>query len=108
MGFLGTMVTVRSTTWRKRSASRTERVTAASRRRRRADQSHGGRRGTVQVVRAGSGFLSSDSPWLTLGLGQHEGPVDIEVKWPSGLVETFKSQQIKQIVTLTEGTGTAK
>jgi len=39
----------------------------------------------VKLSPSGSGFLSSDSPWLTFGLGDHSGPVDVEVKWPSGL-----------------------
>ena len=59
----------------------------------------------VQEVSAGAG-LSSNSPWLTFGLGSHEGPVDIEIRWPSGLVEVFEGQAVRQTVTLTEGTGT--
>lgn len=59
----------------------------------------------VQEVSAGAG-LSSNSPWLTFGLASHEGPVDIEVRWPSGLVEVFEDQVIRQTVTLTEGRGT--
>ncbi len=61
----------------------------------------------VQEVRAGSG-LTSNSPWLTFGLAQHDGPVDIDITWPSGLTEVFEGQPIRQIVTLTEGTGAAK
>ena len=59
----------------------------------------------VQEVSAGSG-LSTNSPWLTFGLGDTDVPVDIEVRWPSGLVEVYKDQALRQIVTLTEGTGT--
>ena len=59
----------------------------------------------VQEVSAGSG-LSTNSPWLTFGLGSRELPVDIEVRWPSGLVEMFENQTQRQVVTLTEGTGT--
>ncbi|MCY4527578.1 MAG: CRTAC1 family protein [Chloroflexi bacterium] len=65
---------------------------------------HAGEHALIQEVSAGSG-LSTNSPWLTFGLGSHEEPVDIEVRWPSGLVEMFESQAIKQTVTLTEGTG---
>ena len=61
----------------------------------------------VKSTHAGSGFLSTNSPWLTFGLGSHEGPVDIEVRWPSGLVEAFEDQAIRQTVTLTEGRGVA-
>ena len=59
----------------------------------------------IQEVSAGSG-LSTNSPWLTFGLGSRELPVDIEVRWPSGLVELFEDQSVREIVTLTEGTGT--
>ncbi len=59
----------------------------------------------VQEVSAGAG-LSSNSPWLTFGLGSHEGPVDIEVRWPSGLIEVFEDQAVRRTVTLTEGRGT--
>ena len=65
--------------------------------------------GTVVVksTHAGSGFLSTNSPWLTFGLGSHEGLADIEVRWPSGLVETFEDLDVRQTVALTEGTGVA-
>ena len=59
----------------------------------------------VQEVSAGSG-LSTNSPWLTFGLGSREMPVDIEVRWPSGLVELFEDQSVREVVILTEGTGT--
>ena len=62
------------------------------------------RRAYIQEVSAGSG-LSTNSPWLTFGLGSHEGPVDIQVRWPSGLVETFENRTVRQTVTLAEGTG---
>ena len=67
---------------------------------------HAGGEAYVQEVSAGSG-LSTNSPWLTFGLGDHEGPVEIEVRWPSGLVEMFEDQAVRQTVTLTEGSGVA-
>jgi len=57
----------------------------------------------MQEVRAGSSVMSMESPWLTFGLGDRQ-QVDIEVKWPSGLVERFSGQTAKQTVTLVEGT----
>ena len=59
----------------------------------------------VQEVSPSSG-LSTNSPWLTFGLGDRDVPVDIEVWWPSGLVEVFEDQAVRQTVTLTEGSGT--
>ena len=66
---------------------------------------HAGSDTYVQERTAGSGF-STNSPWLTFGLGDRDGPIDIEVQWPSSLVEMFEDQNVRQIVTLTEGTGT--
>ena len=66
---------------------------------------HAGDDVLIQEVSAGSG-LSTNSPWLTFGLGSHEGPVDMEVRWPSGLVEVFEDLAVRGTVTLTEGTGT--
>ena len=66
---------------------------------------HAGGEAYVQEVSAGAG-LSSNSPWLTFGLGDRDVPVDIEVRWPSGLVEVFEDQAVRQTVTLTEGSGT--
>ena len=56
---------------------------------------HGDSNAYVQEVSAGSG-LSTNSPWLTFGLGDRNGPIDIEVRWPSGLVEVFKDQAVRQ------------
>ena len=33
---------------------------------------------------AGGGYLSQDSPVLWFGLGESNGPVDVEVQWPGG------------------------
>ena len=62
----------------------------------------------LKEVRSGFVFLSTQSPWLTFGLGAYDGPVDVEVKWPSGLTEVFENRSVRRIVTLTEGTGTLK
>ena len=67
---------------------------------------HAGDDVLIQEVSAGSG-LSTNSPWLTFGLGNRNAPVDIEVRWPSGLVEVFEDRGVRQTVTLTEGTGVA-
>ena len=62
----------------------------------------------LKETRSGFAFLSTESPWPTFGLGGHDGPVDVKVKWPSGLTEVFESQPIRQTVTLTEGMGTSQ
>ncbi len=62
----------------------------------------------LQETRSGFAFLSTQSPWPTFGLGDHHGPVDVKVEWPSGLTEVFGGQSIRQMVTLTEGTGASR
>ena len=62
----------------------------------------------LKEVQSGFAFLSTQSPWLTFGLGAHEGSVDVEVKWPSGLTEVFENQAVRRLATLTEGTGALK
>ena len=41
------------------------------------------------------------------GLGSHSGPVSLEVRWPSGLTESFPGIRPDQYLTLQEGTGTS-
>ena len=62
----------------------------------------------LKEVQSGFAFLSTQSPWLTFGLGAHGGSVDVEVKWPSGLTEVFENQSVRRILTLVEGTGALK
>ena len=59
----------------------------------------------VKEVYAGSSFLSSNSPWLTFGLGKHKRRASVVVTWPSGLVERFIGVPINQKVTFVETTG---
>ena len=63
----------------------------------------------VRQVHAGSGFLSTDSLWLTFGLGTNNTPrANVKVKWSSGLIEVFKKVPTREITTLVEGTGKLK
>ncbi len=64
-----------------------------------------GGRTQVKEVRAGSSFLSMDSPWLTFGLGEADYIESIRVVWPSGLVEEFEPPPVRQICPLVEGEG---
>ncbi len=43
----------------------------------------------VKELRAGSGFLSQNSPELFFGLGSSKKADRVEVSWPSGLKQTF-------------------
>lgn len=59
----------------------------------------------VKEVRAGSSFLSQDSPWLTFGLGQRRWARAIRVQWPSGRVERYHSVRGGRTITIVEGQG---
>ena len=61
----------------------------------------------VQGVFSQSSYLSSNDPRLHFGLGQAT-TANIEVHWPCGTVEQYKSIAADQLVTLREGTGVVK
>jgi hypothetical protein len=58
----------------------------------------------AQCVVSQSSFYSSNDPRLHFGLG-NSASVAVEVHWPSGLVESFKSLPANELVTLKEGVG---
>lgn len=58
----------------------------------------------LKEVYAGSGFHSTNSPWLTFGLAKFPR-AKIEVTWPSGLREFFPGVPARRTVTLVEGSG---
>ncbi len=61
----------------------------------------------VQEVVSGCSFLSSNDPRLHFGLGLAT-TADIEVRWPSGLVEHIHGAAANQLLTLREGAGQVK
>jgi len=66
-----------------------------------------GSRQQVQEVLGQSGYLSSSDPRLHFGLGNNE-TADLEVRWPNGTKETYKSVRADQLVTIKEGAGIVK
>ncbi len=68
---------------------------------------HYGGRVQVQELLSQSSFLSSNDPRLHFGLGAAT-MADVEVHWPSGLVESIKSVAANQLLTLREGAGRVK
>jgi hypothetical protein len=56
---------------------------------------------------SGCSFLSSHDPRLHFGLGAATTS-DIEVRWPSGLVEHARGATADQLLTLREGEGAIK
>jgi len=65
---------------------------------------HYGGKVQAQAMLSQSSFYSCNDPRLHFGLGTFAS-VDIEVYWPNGLHERFKSIQANQLVTLREGMG---
>ena len=58
---------------------------------------------------AGGSFASTSDPRAHFGLGAKVDPAArLEVRWPSGLVESFAVPAADRIVTLSEGKGAAK
>jgi len=61
----------------------------------------------LKIRLEGTSFICSNDPRLHFGLGTAT-TVDIEVHWPSGLVETHKAVAAGQLLTLREGVGPIK
>jgi hypothetical protein len=61
---------------------------------------------SYQRVDGGHGMGDSDSPELEFGLGASTGPIEVEVTWPSGLVESYFDLVADTHVDITEGSGT--
>lgn len=59
----------------------------------------------TKEVRAGSSFLSQNSPWLTFGLNADRKANQVEVLWPSGQVEVFTKIRGRRTITIVEGRG---
>jgi hypothetical protein len=65
-----------------------------------------GKRLLVDEVRSGSSYNSNSDMRVHFGLGTTDRVDAVEIRWPSGLVEQFKSARIDSINTMKEGTGT--
>jgi len=67
-----------------------------------------GERILVDEVRSGSSYVSNNDMRVHFGLGAVSKPEWVEVRWPSGLTETFAEARPDSINTLKEGTGVAR
>jgi hypothetical protein len=65
---------------------------------------HYGGKVQAQAVVSQSSFYSANDPRLHFGLGASTS-ADVEIFWPNGLHEKFKSIAANQLLTLREGTG---
>src|SRR5262249_48640484 len=63
---------------------------------------------SVQVLQAGSGFLSQHTKRLHFGLGESSAAQRVRVRWPSGAVEEFEKLAAGFRYEITEGAGQPK
>ncbi|MCY3639091.1 MAG: ASPIC/UnbV domain-containing protein, partial [Chloroflexi bacterium] len=59
----------------------------------------------VQEVIAGSSYLSMDSLDLEFGLGAATTAEKIEIRWPSGVVQTLQNVAANQVMEIVEPQG---
>jgi len=62
----------------------------------------------IQTLRAGDAFLSQSSKWVHFGLGSRTEVEKVEVRWPSGTVESFSDIRAGERYQLVEGSGQAE
>ena len=65
-----------------------------------------GKRTLVDEVRSGSSYDSNSDMRVHFGLGSATKIDDLQVRWPSGLVERFANLSVDSIHNLREGSGT--
>ena len=59
-------------------------------------------------ARSGSSYLSQSDPRLHFGLGNNRSPVDVEVRWPSAIVDRLRGVRPDQFLTVIEGQTAAR
>jgi hypothetical protein len=64
-----------------------------------------GKRVLVDEVRSGSSYISSSDMRVHFGLGAVAKLDSLQIRWPSGLVESFDNVQVDKVNTLKEGSG---
>ena len=64
-----------------------------------------GRHSQINEVMSGSSYHSQNDLRLHFGLGQAKQADLVEVRWPLGLVESFKNVDANQLLVLQEGHG---
>lgn len=64
-----------------------------------------GKRTLVDEVRSGSSYDSNNDMRIHFGLGAATKIDDLQIRWPSGLVERFAGPAVDSIHTLREGSG---
>jgi len=64
-----------------------------------------GQHSQMNEVMSGSSYISQNDLRLHFGLGQAKHADLVEVRWPLGLVESFKNIEANQLLVVQEGHG---
>jgi hypothetical protein len=59
----------------------------------------------IDEVRSGGGYFSQNDLRVHFGIGKAEKVELLEIRWPSGLVETLKEIKPNQVIVVKEGEG---
>src|SRR5213076_2349762 len=59
----------------------------------------------IDEVRSGGGYFSQNDLRVHFGIGKAENVELLEIRWPSGLVETLKDVKPNQVIFVKEGEG---
>jgi hypothetical protein len=59
----------------------------------------------IEWAKGGTSYMSASDPRLHFGLGQRKSIDNLEINWPSGVVDKLTSVPMNQIITVKEGTG---
>ena len=59
----------------------------------------------IDEVRSGGGYFSQSDLRVHFGLGKAEKVEILEIRWPSGMVDTLKDVRVNQVIYAKEGTG---
>ena len=62
----------------------------------------------IDEVRSGGSYVSQSDLRLHFGMGQAEKADLVEVRWPSGQVDTLKNVASNQLIWIQEGAGLVK
>lgn len=59
----------------------------------------------IDEVRSGGSYYSQNDLRIHFGLGKNKSAKSIEIRWPSGRIDTFNDVAANQLVTVKEGSG---
>ncbi len=62
----------------------------------------------IDEVRSGGSYYSQNDLRMHFGVGKNKVIKTIEIRWPSGQVDTLNDLAANQLITVTEGAGTVR